>query len=240
MFLLFKKNSRTWPFLLSALTLMAMAFSTSANEEESLHKQIEQGARDYLLAAIGDNHGEDNVVVEVASIDDRISIPACPTGFQYHADSESLSQAYISVRVSCNNNQWYVFTNGRITRTRTVVVTAGMVSPGTVLSQENLMLADIDIKWIRHTAYSDLSQLVGARMKHRVRQGQPIQANMLCFVCKGDRITISARTSGMLIKTAGIAQQDGVVGENIRVTNASSQKSVVAQVANTNEVVVSL
>ncbi|MCW8107571.1 flagellar basal body P-ring formation chaperone FlgA [Alteromonas ponticola] len=240
MFLLFKKKSRHWQRYLPGMLLTIMAFSTIGGESENLHEQIERGAHDYLLEAIGDNHGEDNVVVEISPIDDRIIIPVCPTGFNYHADTESLSQAYISVRVSCNNNEWYVFTNGRVTRTRTVVVTAGMISPGTVLSQENLMLADIDIKRLRHTAYSDLDQLVGARMKHRVRQGQPIQANMLCFVCKGDRITISARTSGMLIKTAGIAQQDGVVGESIRVTNVSSRKSVIAQVANTNEVVVSL
>ncbi len=240
MFSLFKKKSRGWQSQVPGMLLLIMAFTSSANENADLHKQIQQGAHDYLIHAIGDNRGEDNIVVEISSLDDRINIPQCPSGFQYHADSESLSQAYISVRVSCNNNQWYVFTNGRITRTRTVVVTAGMISPGTVLTQENLMLADIDVKWLRHTAYSDMTQLIGARMKHRVRQGQPIQANMLCFVCKGDRITISARTSGMLIKTAGIAQQDGVVGENIRVTNASSQKSVIAEVANTNEVVVSL
>ncbi|MCW8091819.1 flagellar basal body P-ring formation chaperone FlgA [Alteromonas sp. ASW11-130] len=240
MFSLFKNKSQCWRASMSGMLWMIMAFPTIASEKVNLHKQIERGAHDYLMQAIGDNHGEDNIVVEVSPVDDRIQIPACPTGFQYHADSESLSQAYISVRVSCNNNQWYVFTNGRVTRTRSVVVTSGMVSPGTVLTKENLMLADIDIKWLRHTAYSDLSQLIGARMKHRVRQGQPIQANMLCFVCKGDRITISARTSGMLIKTAGIAQQDGVVGESIRVTNASSQKSVIAEVANTNEVIVSL
>ncbi len=222
------------------MLLVIMAFASSAKESVNLHQQIEQGAHDYLIHAISDNHGEDNIVVEISSIDERIEIPQCPSGFEYHADSESLSQTYISVRVSCNNNQWYVFTNGRITRTRTVVVTAGMISPGTILTKENLTLADIDIKWLRHTAYSDISQLIGAKMKHRVRQGQPIQANMLCFVCKGDRITISARVSGMLIKTAGIAQQDGVVGESIQVTNASTQRSVIAEVANTNEVVVSL
>ena len=78
------------------------------------------------------------------------------------------------------------------------------------------------------------------RLKYRVREGQPVQSNMLCFVCKGDRITISARAAGMAVKTSGIAQQDGVIGDTIRVENSNSRKTVVAEVASTQEVVVNL
>ena len=77
-------------------------------------------------------------------------------------------------------------------------------------------------------------------MKRRVTDGQAIQSNMLCFVCKGDRITITAEIAGMEVKTAGIAQQDGVVGDNIKVINSSSQKAVIARVASPEEVVIHL
>ena len=63
---------------------------------------------------------------------------------------------------------------------------------------------------------------------------------MLCFVCKGDRITISAEVGKMKVKTAGIAQQDGVVGDNIQVLNASSKKTVIARVASVERVVIQL
>ncbi|MCP4430982.1 MAG: flagella basal body P-ring formation protein FlgA, partial [Gammaproteobacteria bacterium] len=55
-----------------------------------------------------------------------------------------------------------------------------------------------------------------------------------------DRITISARAAGMAVKTSGIAQQDGVIGDTIRVENSNSRKTVVAEVASTQEVVVNL
>ena len=77
-------------------------------------------------------------------------------------------------------------------------------------------------------------------MKRRITDGQALQSNMLCFVCKGDRITITAEVAGMKVKTAGIAQQDGVVGDNIKVVNASSQKAIVARVASSDEVVIHL
>jgi flagella basal body P-ring formation protein FlgA len=44
----------------------------------------------------------------------------------------------------------------------------------------------------------------------------------------------------MKVKTSGIARQDGVIGDTIEVVNSSSNKSVIAEVASTQEVVVNL
>ncbi|WP_245953174.1 flagellar basal body P-ring formation chaperone FlgA [Alteromonas aestuariivivens] len=211
-----------------------------AVEPQTRHEHLSQGAQQYLQQAIGTMNEDDKLHIDMVAIDSRISIPDCPTGFQYHVGDEALLQSYLSVRVSCANNDWYLFTNARITRTRSVVVTSGMISPGTLLTSQNLELADIEVNRLRHTAFTNIKDLIGARMKHRVRPGQPIQTNMLCFVCKGDRITISAGTNVMRVKTAGIAQQDGVIGDTIEVINAQSQKSVIAEVASTQEVVVNL
>jgi flagella basal body P-ring formation protein FlgA len=59
---------------------------------------------------------------------------------------------------------------------------------------------------------------------------------MLCFVCKGDKVTIMAVSVGLSLKVSGIAQQDGNLGDTIRVQNASSKKIVSATVSSTREV----
>ena len=215
-------------------------FSLSSMATQSLTQQVEDGAKQYLLSQLADGTADTSIDVEIVKIDDRINIPRCPTGFQYNASREALSQSYISVRVSCGDNDWYLFTSGQVTRTKEIVVTQGAISPGTVLTTSNLTLAKVDVRKLRYTAYTDMASLIGARMKRRVTNGQAIQANMLCFICKGDRITISAEIAGMEVKTAGIAQQDGVVGDNIKVINASSQKAVIARVASPEEVVIHL
>ena len=206
----------------------------------SNHEQVEDGAKQYLINQLNDNAQDTNIDVDIVKIDDRINIPDCPTGFQYNASQEALNQSYISVRVSCKNNEWYLFTSGQVTRTKEIVVTQGAISPGTVLTSSNLTKAKVDVRRLRYTAFTDLESLIGARMKRRVTDGQAIQSNMLCFVCKGDRITITAEVAGMEVKTAGIAQQDGVVGDNIKVLNASSQKAIIAKVASPEEVVIHL
>ncbi|AGP80938.1 flagellar basal body P-ring biosynthesis protein FlgA [Alteromonas mediterranea MED64] len=219
--------------VLSVISISCLAAMTN-------HARVEEGAKQYLLSQLTDNAQDTSIDVAIVKIDDRINIPDCPTGFQYNASQEALSQSYISVRVSCQNNEWYLFTSGQVTRTKEIVVTQGAVSPGTVLTSSNLTLAKVDVRRLRHTAFTDLEALIGARMKRRVTNGQAIQLNMLCFVCKGDRITITAEVAGMEVKTAGIAQQDGVVGDNIKVLNASSRKAVIARVASPEEVVIHL
>ncbi|WP_412722840.1 flagellar basal body P-ring formation chaperone FlgA [Alteromonas sp. D210916BOD_24] len=237
-----KKTNVTKNFIsmriITLIVLSILSFTSIA--AQSLTQTVEDGAKHYLLSQLADNTADTSIDVEIVKIDDRINIPNCPTGFQYNTSQESLNQSYISVRVSCGNNDWYLFTSGQVTRTKEIVVTQGAISPGTVLTSSNLTLAKVDVRKLRYTAYTDMESLIGARMKRRVTDGQAIQANMLCFICKGDRITISAEIAGMEVKTAGIAQQDGVVGDNIKVINASSQKAVIARVASPEEVVIHL
>lgn len=220
--------------------IMSSAVSFSCVATDSLHRVVENGAKDYLVSQLADNTADTNIDVDIIKIDDRINIPECPEGYQYHTSEEALRQSYISVRVSCQNNDWYLFTSGQVSRTKDIVVTYGAVSPGTVLTSSNLKMASVDIKRLRYTTFTNIETLVGARMKRRATNGQAIQANMLCFVCKGDRITISAEVGKMKVKTAGIAQQDGVVGDNIQVLNASSKKTVIARVASVERVVIQL
>ncbi|WP_018983460.1 flagellar basal body P-ring formation chaperone FlgA [Salinimonas chungwhensis] len=235
--MIIKKASK---ILLLATGLFISMAASSQTKDSSNHAQIQQGVKTYLEGQLEDKTNGQNIHVEVNDIDNRIKVPDCPQGFEYFADNQALSQSYVSVRVSCNNNQWYLFANAQIQKTQPVVVTAGMLSPGTVLSPANLTVMQVETNRLRHTAYHEVNKLIGARIKRRVRQGQPVQSNMLCFVCEGDRITISAEVGGMQVKTSGIAQQDGVIGDTITVVNASSNKTVVAEVASTEKVVVRL
>ena len=205
-----------------------------------MHNVVHEGVRNYLLSVLNADDDNTNININIVQIDDRINIPQCESGFQYNVSSEALNQSYMSVRVSCNNNDWYLFTSAQINRTKKIVVTSGAISPGTVLSAENLTLADVDIRRLRSTTFSNIEDVVGARIKRRIVDGQAIQSNMLCFVCKGDQITITASMSGMAVKTSAIALQDGVIGDTIKVINSSSQKTVMAEVASAQEVVVHL
>jgi flagella basal body P-ring formation protein FlgA len=45
-------------------------------------------------------------------------------------------------------------------------------------------------------------------------------------VCKGDNVSITSGSKLIAVKTLGIAQQDGILGDTINVTNQRSGKTV--------------
>jgi flagella basal body P-ring formation protein FlgA len=216
-----------------ALIIFSSIFAKAA--VASPHEHIKQQAEAYVNANVMFDSSAD-IVIKAADIDNRIHIPRCELPFEYSASSNSLKQSNVSVKVTCPNSKWYLFTSVQVQQTKPVVVTTDTMSPGTLLTEQNLYLADIPINRLRGSTFTDPSNLIGARLKRRVRPGQIISNNMLCFVCKGDKVTIMAKSSGLQLKVSGIAQQDGNLGDTIRVQNAQSKKTVSATVSSTNQV----
>lgn len=215
------------------LTYFLLLFTTSANA--SMHLSIQHQAELYVQQNAFIDDAAD-ATIQAAAVDERINIPACKSPLQFEASDSNLRQSNVSVKVTCPNTNWYLFTSVQVEQTKPVVVTSETMSPGSLLTEKNLYIADIPINRLRGSTYSTTENLVGARLKRRVRPGQIISNGMLCFVCKGDKVTIMAVSSGLSLKVSGIAQQDGNLGDTIRVQNAASRKTVSATVSSTSEV----
>lgn len=209
--------------------------SISAIAKGPSHKLIQVQTHDYVLNNLLDAPDE-NTVVKVRQLDPRINVRPCPEGYMFESPNFDNRLSNISVKVSCLSNDWFVFTHVSIQNMQQVVVTSDSLSPGTMLSSRNIKLADIDKGKLRGSTFSAVSDIAGARLKRRVRPGTIINESMLCFVCKGDRVTISAVTGGLSLQVYGIAEEDGTMGETIQVRNMSSDKMVFATVSGTEEV----
>ncbi|WP_026375655.1 flagellar basal body P-ring formation chaperone FlgA [Aestuariibacter salexigens] len=225
---------------ITSLTVVPVsAFASTTQAQKLDHQALQQQVEQYISDAIIRDSGE-TVAVDVSPIDERIDIPDCPAGVELTPMTELSTQSNISVRADCLSSDWYLFIPVRITRTQQVVIIADVLSPGAILTADNLQLADIDKRQLRTSTFDDVSSLIGARIKRRVRPGQALSPAMLCFVCKGDSVVISAETGGLNIKTSGVAEQDGNLGETIRVRNLRSNKLVHAKVASSGEVSVNI
>jgi flagella basal body P-ring formation protein FlgA len=169
-------------------------------------------------------------------MDARIVVPSCEQPYQISVNDEALRQSNITVKASCQSMNWYVYLVVKVTEMESVVVFSSAVSPGTVLTEHNLEIIELDKKRLRGTTFSDIESVIGARIKRRSRSGQPVVPNQLCFVCKGDTILITANSKGLTIKANGVAQQDGNLGDTITVKNSRSKKMIHAEVVSTNQV----
>lgn len=235
------------PFLTSVvfgalLTIPAYAQSTklySPAKISSAHQQVSTDAENFIRTTLM-SKGADNISVSVFPLDKRITLAQCASPYQFSMTEKETIQTYSTVKVTCPESSWFVFINVKVEELKRTVVTAEMMSPGTLLTQQNLSIADINTNKLRHTTFAEVEDLDGARLKYRVRAGQPITPNMVCFVCKGDVITLAAQGQGLRISTKGIAQQDGNRGDTIKVKNSRSDKVVLAKVQDHNTVIVNI
>lgn len=220
---------------LTTLLILAGCSSASASGINPSHAAATMVAETYVLNNIHTDADSD-LSVAAMSLDPRINIPDCPMPMEANSSAISMKQSNVTVRVSCPTNKWFIYMVVKVTETQKVLVLSDSLSPGTVLTKNNVKLVDIDKKRIRGTTFSHIDDIVGARVKRRIRAGQQVSPGLLCFVCKGDAIVINASVAGLSIKTTGIAQEDGNIGDTILVKNRKSKKVIDAQVVSIKNV----
>lgn len=232
------------PFLF--LILVVSVFTSSkvtanADKKLALQKLIDS-AESYVYGQLDArlNTQNNSLSVEASPIDSRVEIPLCPSAIKFNASEEALEQSHITVKAFCAQTNWYLYLMVKALRMQDVVVLNRAVGPGTILNQNNLSVVKMDKNKLRRSTFSDISEVIGARIKKRSRAGQAINPKQLCFVCKGDTILITASAGELKIKTNGIAQQDGNIGDTIKVKNTNSKKLVYAQVVNSKQVLVQI
>ncbi|MFC3121874.1 flagellar basal body P-ring formation chaperone FlgA [Agaribacter flavus] len=222
--------------LVFTLFLIFMHDATASTDKaEKIRVEVEE----FVIRALIDG-SDDDIHVEVKKLDPRIPLPDCEERYVFSTNNYDTRLSSVPVKVECRHLNWFTYVHVTIKRKQTVIVSSGALSPGAILSENNLTPADIDKSRLRGSTYAVPDMLIGARLKRRVREGTIITSNMLCFVCKGDRITVSANVGGLAVKTSGIALEDGVVGETIRVENTSSSRQINARVVTSTQVEVNI
>jgi flagella basal body P-ring formation protein FlgA len=208
---------------------------TAADENNLTKQQLISEAEQFVLSQLDPNSNK-TIDVEAMPIDKRVQIPICTATLIFSSSPEALSQSNVTVKAQCSDNDWYMFMVVKATETQPVVVISSAVSPGTLLTTDNIHIVNMNKKRLRRSTFADIEDVVGARIKRRVSAGRPVNPNNLCFVCKGDSVTISAGNPSMRVKTSGVALEDGRMGETIQVKNRRSNKKIHARVSSTGQV----
>ncbi|AWL11321.1 hypothetical protein HMF8227_00826 [Saliniradius amylolyticus] len=217
---------------LSSFLFIFVALITPYSEaaSEPRHQQVTETAERWVFQQLRQPGTQSGLEVKATPVDERIQIPACAKPFAAEANNNSLSQSTITVKVHCPVSDWFLYVMVRVKDLQSVVVTTASLSPGTLLSLNHLKTIEVDKNQLRGTTYAEPQQVVGARVKRRIRSGDAITPRQLCFICEGDKVTILAKTGGLSIKTSGIAEQDGNIGDTIQVRNRRSERMVNARV----------
>lgn len=231
--------------LISTTLVLLFSVSTASVQAQSLgassvHDDIRRYAEDYVRDLVP-VQPDDKLEVLASSIDTRLQLTECLG--QLTADIRGAGEVKRNTHVflQCHENPgWELFVPVRVRVLKPVVTAADPVVRNTVLQAQHLQVDYQDEVLLRGGIFSNPNDLIGSRNKRDLRAGQPILSNQLCVVCKGDKVSIVAKTGGLTIKTDGIANEDGTFNDSIRVSNLNSGRVISAQIVAVGQVQVKL
>ena len=166
---------------------------------------------------------------------------ACDRPLSFSTNTTPPFNRQVTVKVKCDDiSGWTQFVHVRIEELHPVIVTTQAINKGELVTSESISIEFKPKHFVRASNLDTKQYLVGSRSKRVIRAGTAIGLHHVCMVCKGDNVTIYAKTRTLTIKTTGIALQDGNVGEQIRVKNQKSGKTISARVKDVESVEVNI
>jgi len=179
-------------------------------------------------------------VINISKIDPRIIIKPCNSAIVANMP-QNTTRRNITIKISCNDAKpWQIYLSAKIEIQIPALVAISEIAKGSTLDENNIGLSYIPQFKIRGETMTDKNLIFGSKAKRRISKGKLITHKSICLICKGDMVTIVAKSSSFTIKTQGIALSSGNLNEQISVKNKHSGKILRPKVKAMNQVIINL
>lgn len=222
-------------FFIILVESMSVATAKALNTDD-----IERFAEQFITLNF-ETDENDELDVKAHNIDPRVNISSCSQPLMGNLSTKRRSRSQI-VEVSCPSpdTPWKMYVPVKIRHMVPVVVSLVQLDKGARINENNIEVVYRDKMSLRRQAHTNTDKFYGAKTKRRVSAGQIIGRQNICFVCKGETVTIEAKSDSLSIKTLATALSDGALWDKIRVRNKQSGKIIEAQVISVDRVVVNI
>ncbi|BBN81061.1 flagellar basal body P-ring biosynthesis protein FlgA [Pseudoalteromonas sp. A25] len=211
-------------------------FSCGVYAQQYNNQALEEAARLYIENLVI-SQSDSNIKIRALPLDARLPEKECKSPLDITTNSTAPFNRQVTVQIKCDDlSSWTQYVHIRIEELFPVIVSTEMIAKGELLTKEHLKLEYRPKHFVRASYIDDESLLIGSRSKRVLREGMPIGMHHICMVCKGDIISIFAKTSTLTIKTQGVALKDGNLGEQIQVKNQKSGKIVSGRVKDVDSI----
>ena len=221
-------------FLLFICSLLPFAFGNTYDRDYITHF-----AKEYVRShlSVPDNG---KLTISPSTIDSRITIKPCDVPLTANIP-ESYSTRNVNVKVSCASSiPWNIYLPVKVVTKIPVIVAKKQISKGSVLDNNNIHLEWRELHKIRGEVIEDIKLIIGSRANRTLSKGAIMTKKSICVVCKGETVTITAKSNNFMIKTAGIALKNASFGEQVSIKNTRSGRTIKAQVKAINQVIINL
>lgn len=123
--------------------------------------------------------------------------------------------------------------DGTVSAQIDVVTALHDLSPGQIISRNDLDVINEDSRTLPARTISDPAAVVGQTARHTISAGSPLTPDQIIHVDlveKGAPVILDISSTGLHLTASGIAVDSGALGERIHVLNPTSRMIVVGQI----------
>lgn len=211
--------------LLAGLALSGAVQAQSAAPETDAEPAVLRATQQWLDTAVSNLRPSEAVPlrleVEVGQLNSRLKLAPCSKVEPYiPAGSQLWGKTRLGVRCLEGASRWTVFLPVTIKAFGPAWVVKGNVLPGTVLTEDDAMEAEVDWAQERSPILGTPAQWVGQVVSRSLTAGQALRQGMTRAAQvfpAGAQVRVVAQGAGFQITSAGQALSAGYVGQSARV-----------------------
>lgn len=212
----------------SASLLMLLPSVAAYGAEQSL-AAITAAAEKFVIELT--QHSPDiDLEIKAAPLDPRLKLAACSQPIAVYAPPGFRAMGNSNVGVRCEGAQrWNILLPVNVRAFANVLVTTHPLSRGTPIAENDIKLARREISNLTGGYITSVTDVIG----HVTTQPLMMETVLSRFsvtspplVRRGEQVTIIASGDGIEIRSEGIAQQNGVLGATVTVSNTSSKRQI--------------
>lgn len=230
---------RYFRFGIIVFLLLCFTGISYAKSEQTLHQRIKNAIREYILDKNSDWKSEKiNIVFALNTrIAKRLSSYGKDVDFivpEIYSNSKITPNIILPIQVLEDDaERERIFVRTQIKLFADVVTAKNSLKKGSSLASGDLQLKEKNVLQFGNDYFSTTSPLLGKQTAGYVRAGSVITKRMIKTIPAIKRnhpVTIIVKEAGLMIEAAGVALEDGSVGDLIKVKRKKSKDVIQGKV----------
>lgn len=206
-------------------------------------ESIIEYAKNYIITTIGNS--KQKIRLEPVQSIREIKLPLGEIEFKVcssFSPQNYCKQFYVPVEIIVGGKQYQTIrVNFRIQRFEDVVIADEDINRHQVLTQSMLKIVEKEVSSLQERPFNQIETIIGKQTVAIVKKGSMLTSDMveiIPLIKRGDIITIKNEIGPLVVTTLGKSQDDGMLGQKIRVQNLDSKTVVVGRVQDKQTIII--
>ena len=233
-------------YLIIALTLLGCGSAYANPLIDQLIGTTSTYLEEEIAAYLASSSQDTRYEISINRLDPRLRLPLCPDQeISAQLESPEVPIGRVTVRVSCESRDtpWRLFVPATVDLFQQVVISTRPLARQEVISAGDIALRERSVGQLSGGYLLQPEQAIGLRVRRPISADSVISPNQLEqdeAVKRGDRVVISAANSRVAVRMPGEALESGSIGQQIRVRNTRSERTVRARITAPGQVEVDM